>query len=295
MKIRLLSGSCYIALLIAFFCLKVFVHEYFFDGLVYAFALLGTFEMLRATKEKTTKAGRMLVYAFAVVCIPACALFEGFYGEGLLALTISLLVIFVAVISLFVLQYEQTSIESVGVSMLSAVYPSVFLALLVLTNHAVSPVEFSRFAFDSRLLIVFIFVISPCADSIAYLFGRCFKKYFPKKMSPKISPNKTIVGGVGGLLGGVLGATALYFIYNAVVGSFADMQIWLPMYLAFGLVVSLITAFGDLVESAIKRKLDIKDMGKIMPGHGGALDRLDGVFFSTAAVYLLFNVMLLIV
>lgn len=295
MKIRLLSGSCYIALLIAFFCLKIFVSDYFFDGLVYAFALIGTFEILRATKEKTTKAERILVYAFAICCIPACAIFEGMYGEGLLALTISLLVAFVAVISLFVLQYEETSIESVGVSLLSIVYPSVFLALLVLTNHAVAPREFIQFAFDSRLLILFIFVISPCADSIAYVFGRYLKKFFPKKMSPKISPNKTMVGGIGGLVGGMLGATALYFIYNAVVGSFADMQMWLPMYLAFGLIVSLVTAFGDLVESAIKRKLDIKDMGKIMPGHGGALDRLDGVLFSTATVYLLFNVMILLV
>ena len=91
MKIRLLSGSCYIALLIAFFCLKIFVSDYFFDGLVYAFALIGTFEILRATKEKTTKAERILVYAFAICCIPACAIFEGMYGEGLLALTISAL------------------------------------------------------------------------------------------------------------------------------------------------------------------------------------------------------------
>ena len=286
MKIRLLSGSCYVALLIAFFCLKIFVHDYCFDALVYAFALLGTFEMLRANKEKTTKAEKGLVYAFTLATIPAVALCEGFLGKGLLALVVCLLVVFVALISLFVLKYEQTSIESIGVAMLCAVYPTVFLALLSLVNHAAAPQTLSEIAFDSRLLILFIFVISPCADSIAYVFGRYLKKYFPKKMSPSISPNKTVVGGIGGLVGGVLGAAILYFAYNAITGSYADMGIWLPVYLAIGLLVSIVTAFGDLVESAIKRKLDIKDMGKIMPGHGGALDRLDGVLFATATVYL---------
>lgn len=294
MKIRLLSGSCYIALLIVFFCLKIFVHDYFFDALVYAFALLGTFEMLRAMKEKTTRAERTIVCAFSALCIPACAFFEGQYGKGLLAVSVCLLALFVALISLFVIKYEETSIESVGVSLLSAVYPTVFLALLVLANHATAPSGLSDIAFDSRLLILFVFVISPCADSIAYVFGRYLKKFFPRKMSPSISPNKTVVGGIGGLVGGVLGAAILYFVYNATAGSYTDMQIWLPVYLLIGLIVSVATAFGDLVESAIKRKIGIKDMGKIMPGHGGALDRLDGVLFATAVVYLLYSVISLV-
>ena len=66
------------------------------------------------------------------------------------------------------------------------------------------------------------------------------------------------------------------------------MYIWLPVYLFVGLVASVATAFGDLVESAIKRKLGIKDMGKLMPGHGGALDRIDSVLFATIVVYTAF-------
>ena len=112
-------------------------------------------------------------------------------------------------------------------------------------------------------------------------------------MTPVISPNKTIIGGIGGLVGGILGAAALYFIYNSLAGSFENMQIWLPVYLAIGLVSAVATAFGDLVESCIKRKLGLKDMGNIMPGHGGALDRLDSVFFSTVAVYLAYVIVCL--
>ena len=169
------------------------------------------------------------------------------------------------------------------------------LSLLVLSNHLQAPQALQGLAFDSRLAILFVFVVSPCADSIAYVFGRFLKKFWPKKMAPVISPNKTVIGGIGGLVGGMLGALAIYFIYNATAGSFENMQIWLPVYLFIGLITSAATEFGDLVESCIKRKVNLKDMGKIMPGHGGVLDRIDGTLFATVAVYLCFVVINLIV
>lgn len=290
MKIRLISGSCYIALLAAFYCLKIFVHDFFFDALIYAFALIGTFEMLRAVKEKTTKAERGIVFAFALVCIPVCAIFEWRFKSGALATAATFFLLCVALLSLLVAKHEETTLENLGISFLSAVYPTVLLTLLVLTNHTSTAAGLEKFAFNSNVMILMIFVISPCADSIAYVFGRFLKKYFPKKMAPKLSPNKTVIGGIGGLVGGMLGAAALYFIYNATAGSFADMAIWLPVYLLIGLLTAAATAFGDLVESCIKRKVGLKDMGNIMPGHGGALDRIDGTLFATIVVYLAFLV-----
>ena len=85
MKIRLITGTCYIAVLLVFFLLKIFVHDLFFDALIYAFALIGTFEMTRAMKDGITKAEKIAVFAFAVVCIPACALCEQLWGTGLQA------------------------------------------------------------------------------------------------------------------------------------------------------------------------------------------------------------------
>ena len=69
----------------------------------------------------------------------------------------------------------------------------------------------------------------------------------------------------------------------------------MPMFLLIGLGAAIATAFGDLVESSIKRKVGLKDMGNIMPGHGGALDRLDSVFFSTLVVYLAYAIVCLAV
>lgn len=290
MKIRVLSGSVYIALLAAFYLMKIFVPTYgafCFDALVYAFALLGTREMLRAMGDRVTKIQRALVTAFSVVCIPVVAGFEYFYGAGVTAGAVSLFVLSLALISLFVCKHEETTIESVGVSFLSAVYPTLLLCVLTLINHAQVESGSALFevAFNANLMILFVFVISPVADSLAYLFGRFLRKYFPKPLAPNISPNKTVIGGIGGLVGGMLGALILYFAYNAVAGSFVNTGLWLSVYLVIGLVSAVATAFGDLVESCIKRKVGLKDMGKIMPGHGGVLDRIDGTLFASIVVY----------
>lgn len=298
MKIRLISGSCYVAILVAFFCLKVCLPapygDFAFDALIYAFALLGTWEMLRAVKDKTTKAERVLTFLYALAAIPACALAEHFFGEGFLAASICLFVLALALLSLLVAAHETTTLESLGLSLLSAVYPVFLLTLLVLTNHEAGIAKLAKYGFDSRLMILLIFIVSPCADSIAYVFGCSFKKYLPKKMAPKLSPNKTIIGGIGGLVGGVLGAVILYFIYGATAGSYENMAVFLPIYAGIGLLAAVATAFGDLVESSIKRKVGLKDMGKIMPGHGGALDRLDGTFFATVVVYAVFQLIYLL-
>ena len=288
MKIRLISGSVYVALLIGFYLLKVLVHDVCFDVLLYAFALIGSFEMLRAMKDKITKTEKWIVLGFAVVCIPVCSIFEFYFQTGLQMTAVLSFALTVALLTLLVFKHEETTMENLSVALLSAIYPSVLLCVLVLVNHAPVLPALTSVAFGSDLLILFVLVLSPISDSLAYVFGMLLRKKFPKKMAPTISPNKTVVGGIGGLVGGVLGAAALYFIYNAIAGSFENMGLWLCVYLAIGLLAAVATAFGDLVESCIKRKVGVKDMGKIMPGHGGVLDRIDGTMFAAVAVYLVF-------
>lgn len=288
MKIRLISGSCYIAILILFYCLKIFVHDFCFDALIYAFALIGTFEMLRAMQGRVTKAQKAAVFAYTAVTIPLCAIAENACGNGLTVVCGATLVLAAVLLSLLVFDHDKTNVENLGTALLSAVYPTMLLSVLVLANHVVCPPSLEKYGFNSSLALLFIFVVSPCADSIAYVFGCTLKKRFPKKMAPTISPNKTVVGGIGGLVGGLLGATALYFIYGATAGTYENMAIFLPVYLAIGLLGAAATEFGDLVESCIKRKVGVKDMGKIMPGHGGVLDRIDGTQFAALVTYLVF-------
>lgn len=293
MKTRLITGTCYVLVLAAFYCLKIFVHDLCFDVLTYIFALIGTFEMLRAMKERVTDTQKLMVSVFSVFCIPACALFEYYFGTGLQIVGVCLFALVTLLLLALIAEHEQTSLESVGTSLLCAVYPTLLLSLLVVGNHVQPTENLQKYAFNSNLFILFVFVISPCADSIAYVFGRFFRGKFPKKMAPKLSPNKTVIGGIGGLVGGMLGAAVVYCIHNAVSGSFAQAYIWLPIYLFVGLMASAATELGDLVESCIKRKVDVKDMGKLMPGHGGVMDRIDGTLFASIAVYFVFMIVYL--
>lgn len=291
MGIRVITGSVYIAVLALFFALKAFVNDIFFDVLTYFFAIVGTFEMVRACKDKLTKPQRVLTYIFSAVCVPCCAFFESDLvlkgGQGALATAVCFTVFFILVLCTFVTDHENATVETVGTTCLCGVYPNLFLSLLVLCGHLTPTGKMADFAWNGNLAILCVFVISPFADSIAYVFGRFLKKYFPKKMAPAVSPNKTVIGGIGGLLGGVVGAIILYFIYNAIVGVAFNTVTFLFM-VGLGLVVSVATEFGDLVESSIKRKVGIKDMGNLLPGHGGILDRIDGSQFATVVVYFVF-------
>ena len=288
MKIRTISGAFYVAVLLIFYLLKIFVNSLCFDVLVYAFALIGTFEMMRAVKDKMTRAERAILMVFAFITVPACAVAE-LFGYGIATLAIGAFALAIALLSLLVLDHEQTTVENLGVSLFVSVYPTVLVTVLVLINHIQMPEALSNLAFNSNLLIPLIFAISPLTDVFAYLVGCSLKKFFPKKLAPQISPNKTIVGAIGGLLGGIVAAGLVYVIYGSTVGSLENIGVWLPVFLTIGLLGAVATEFGDLVESCIKRKLGIKDMGDIMPGHGGMLDRIDGTMFTAIVVYLAFE------
>ena len=116
-------------------------------------------------------------------------------------------------------------------------------------------------------------IIAAC-DSAAYFVGR---KIGGPKLWPRVSPNKTISGSVGGLVA----AMAITSLVASVFGidDLIDAMI-------MGVVIGGLSQAGDLMESAVKRRLDVKDSGAILPGHGGMLDRFDGYIFVIPAVYL---------
>ena len=118
-------------------------------------------------------------------------------------------------------------------------------------------------------LILFIFVMIWASDTFAYLAGRSFGK---RQFAPKLSPKKTIEGFVGGIVGTLLTCGILNHYLEVVPDTVA---------LAMALATSIAAPFGDLIASALKREADVKDSGVFLPGHGGALDRLDS--FLTAA------------
>ena len=121
---------------------------------------------------------------------------------------------------------------------------------------------------------VFVLAVTWAADIAAYLFGSLIGG---PKLWPRFSPNKTWSGFVGGLLAGL--------VAGAVITAFLDMgRLTIFWGAALGLAGALATMAGDLWESALKRRFGVKDAGKLIPGHGGLLDRVDGLMFAIVVV-----------
>lgn len=133
----------------------------------------------------------------------------------------------------------------------------------------------------TAFFVVLTLAVPWLADSGAYFAGVFLGKH---KLCPKISPKKTIEGAIGGLICGLLGSFLVAFvfthIYNGVTINYIPIAI-------IGLLNPVISIFGDLTFSVIKRSCSVKDYGSIMPGHGGMLDRFDSIIFCAPLVFLL--------
>lgn len=127
-------------------------------------------------------------------------------------------------------------------------------------------------------LIWFVFISSWFTDTFAYFSGMLFGK---TKLCPSISPKKTVEGSIGGIIGSCVGCT----VYGLYINSIGITDALIISFFILGLVGSIVSQFGDLAASAIKRNVGIKDYGKIMPGHGGVLDRFDSILFVSPLIY----------
>lgn len=126
---------------------------------------------------------------------------------------------------------------------------------------------------SGHIMLVTLAAIIAACDSAAYFIGR---RVGGAKLWPQISPNKTISGSIGGLIA----AIGLTVVLADVIGLASQLDA-----LTLGLGLGILAQAGDLLESAIKRRLDVKDSGSILPGHGGMLDRFDGYILVIPAFY----------
>ena len=128
-------------------------------------------------------------------------------------------------------------------------------------------------------IIIGIFILIWANDTFAFVVGKSIGKH---KLFERISPKKTIEGFVGGLIFAIIFSVliAKYFIFEPIF-----------LWIGISLMVSIFGTIGDLVESKFKRLAGVKDSGKIMPGHGGILDRLDSIIFVAPFVFLLYQIL----
>jgi len=232
--------------------------------------VLGLFEFYVLAKKRDLKPDAVAGY------LAAAALFVVFYitrpGQllDMLGMIQAILIIFIPgtliAATLRGAPYEKM-LASAGATILGVLY------VVFLGGHLVA----LRTGFTQEVsadLLSFFFLILMGADTAAYYVGKTFGKH---KLAPSISPGKSWEGVAGGVVASLLMATLAHYWF------FGELPLKLALPLAA--VMTGLGIFGDLTESALKRGAGTKDAAKILPGHGGMLDRLDSLLFNAPLIY----------
>lgn len=230
--------------------------------LVVAAAVIATFIDLTRVLDETRRPARVVLVVATLIMMPASFLYG---AEGQIAAVLVLL--FGAGIWLLVGEVTQMRLGRTAATVLAGVWvlvPASFALVLLGADNG-------------RVRLAAVIAVVAVTDIAGYAIGVPFGRH---KLSVRLSPNKTIEGLVGGVgISVVTAAFAWPLVFNAGVA-------WQGAL--FGLIVSLAAVFGDIAESGAKRALGVKDFGTFLPGHGGVLDRIDGLLFALPTATVLF-------
>ena len=254
--------------------------------------LMSTSEMYRAFRRISYDPVRWAGYTYCVLAVLAQAyyaqltnkmgLFESI-SPPMFALIVGLLLAFTVIIL-----KGKVAFDSLMSTVFPMLYPGLFFSLIITLQDLDTRTA-------STLALVLAFFIASVNDTFALFIGLRFGKH---RLSPEISPKKSVEGAVAGLVASVGFAVLAPVVTRSMAASFPEMQSQLaaaplPPLWAFallGLVAGVLSQIGDLVASLVKRHCGIKDFGTIFPGHGGMLDRMDGILFCGVACYVFFKI-----
>ncbi len=259
-KTRLLSGI----LLVIIALITIISGGDVLFGTILLISLIGMTEIYKVLEIEKKELG-FVGYAAAIVYF---ALIRFGLTQWVTALGIGFLILIMAV---YVFTYPKFRSEHVTLAFFGLFYVAFMLSYV----YQIRMLEQGAF------LVWLVFLCSWGCDTCAYCVGVTMGKH---KMAPVLSPKKSVEGGIGGVVGAaLLGAIYAVAINRFAPGANADA---LQYALICG-VGGMISQVGDLAASAIKRNHDIKDYGKLIPGHGGILDRFDSVIITAPIIYYL--------
>lgn len=244
--------------------LGVFALIYFHDIkglqiLCYIVPILGGRELSRILFKPEDSL--LIKLVFAVLVIATFVLGTQFPNHSTLSF-VCISILFCCISIIYERRFED--LTSLSLFQAKSILGFFYVGLIPSLAYRILLIPNGKIWFLTMLAIVFT------GDTMAYLSGMMWGN---KKILPKISPKKTIVGSVGGLVGSAIaGAVAgIYFLNHVPLGGL----------IAVSILTGIVAQLGDLFESMLKRVANLKDSGSIMPGHGGVLDRLDGVLFGS--------------
>lgn len=255
-KTRLISGIVLVIIALA----TIISGSWILFFTLLAVSLIGMRELYKVMKVSDEHVTVLELVGYLGAELYYIAMKADFGNYGTMAIIISMILI----LFVYVFGYPKYHAEQVMAAFFGVVYVAVMLSFIYLTRSLP----------DGKFLVWLIFLCSWGCDTCAYCVGMLIGKH---KMAPVLSPKKSIEGAVGG----VAGAALLGVIYAAATqGKMAE-------YALICAVGALISMVGDLAASAIKRNQNIKDYGKLIPGHGGILDRFDSVIITAPVIYYL--------
>lgn len=277
MKTRIISALIALTLLV----LVIWIGEISFGLAVFALSLKGIKEFYDSFSKINIKAIKAVGYIACMLLV--LLVFEdklnGIFNQISLGMWIALSIFIGMLILSFtiVIYNKEYNLTDVAITIFGIVYVVFLFSFLILTRKL-----------ENGLLFMWLIFIGAWAtDTFAYFFGISLGK---RKLIPSISPKKTIEGSIGGILGCVI-IMCLYGIY--INRTFLIENIPLYNFVILGVISGIISQVGDLTASSIKRYVNIKDFGSIMPGHGGILDRFDSILFIAPAIYFYITLIIL--
>lgn len=259
MKTRVLSGIVLAIIMIS----SSFCGGWYLYLLCAGVSLIGMYELYRVIDIQKSALACMgyLSAIFYYICV-----LTGYEKYDIFVFVIALM----GIMSVYVFTFPKYKIEEVTLTFLGLFYVAVMLSYI----YKVRILE------DGIYIVWLIFIASWGNDTFAYFTGVLLGKH---KMAPVLSPKKSIEGAIGG----IAGATILGIIFGYIVNGYMSETVSHPVFIfaAASFVGAILAIIGDLTASAIKRNHNVKDYGKLIPGHGGILDRYDSVIFTAPAVY----------
>ena len=192
-------------------------------------------------------------------------------GFGML---IAAALIAISTLAIWVRGVEGQPLLSISTTLTGAIYTGALLSFALFLRHLPGAVD----ARHGTALVLAPVLLTWTSDTFAYFTGRAWGT---RKLIPRVSPGKTVQGAAGAVVGSMLVALA----YAQLLDGFPVYHLGTLEALLFGLLISVTAQVGDLVESLLKRDVGVKDSGVLLPGHGGALDRFDSLFFTLPVAY----------
>lgn len=269
MKQRIITGTVIAAVLVGVFLLS----EYVVYPIVLALlAFGGVFEMLRVIGQHTRWILSIPAYLIALALPVASFYLMKSYDDTVAVLVLALALFLYLLYSFLVAVFAKGKILYADLSEVFVSVTYVVTCFTALTILRYLPMGFYYFGL--------VFIAAWISDVFAYFTGVFFGKH---KLIPEISPKKTVEGS----LGGIVFAAVFMVLYGWILSLAAEVT---PNYLVLsigGILLAVVGQIGDLLASLVKREHGVKDYGRLMPGHGGIMDRFDSVLAVSAATMIL--------